>query len=426
MLTALEFEKENRGLFNEIEQALEKPDDATLNELIQVLNDAAGLAVANCSGMHLPNLDRILLKIAGIMKGQERSYNSFAGKSIILVSELYLEGGHSRIVEDIVSSIPDDVLIIISDYKNNYLNGRLKLGEMYDRFRMASVVTIPMGSNVSKIHSLKNLINSVSPQKLYLLLHHTDAIGYVAASAHNVSGLKRFFIHHTDHKPSLGTTLSYEKHLDTTSEYCLNCEASGIQNCSVLPLYVKDQDARAGTSFKGRMNFASVGSTGKFTFEGALDHADRIVKCLQFDHVDNFYHIGQLQQNSIDKINLALLENGIKSERFKYIMWVPSVWKTLVELDVHVLIASAPLGGGRTAIEAQGAGIPVLFYEDVFSKSIYGAPELFWTDHSNLYSAIVKVSENYSEYSQKAREYYEKYYSEEPFKKSLGFETDAR
>ena len=425
MLTALDFEKENRDLFNELIQSFDDHDDIKVNEAIRVVGDAASIAVSNCTGVHLPSLDRIIEKIANVIYNPKLQYNSSTGKSIIIVSELYLEGGHSRIVEDIVSLIPDEVLIIITDYKNNYLNGKLQLREMYDRFRGASVATIPMGSHLSKVHSIKNLINLVSPKKLYLLLHHTDAIGYVAASAHNVMGLKRFFIHHADHNPSLGSTLTYEKHLDTTEETCLNCEVSGNQNCSVLPLYVKDQAVRIGTTNNGHMNFASVGSKGKFKFEGALDHAARIIKCLEFDNVDIFYHIGHLEQSSIDKINLSLLENSINPERFKHIEWVPSVWKTLLELDVHVLISSAPKDGGRTAIEAQGAGIPVLFYLTTISKSIYAAPELLWTDHVTLNSAIKKVFENYSEYSNKAREFYEKYYNENAFKKSLGFEAKS-
>ena len=43
-------------------------------------------------------------------------------------------------------------------------------------------------------------------------------------------------------------------------------------------------------------------------------------------------------------------------ERFIYMPWVPSVWKTLHDCRVDLYIASFPYGGGLTLIEAMGAG----------------------------------------------------------------------
>ena len=420
MQTAEEFEKLNVEVIEKIESGLRQQDDASLNIIIQALQKAASLAISNCTGTHLPNLDRILAKTANIIRGQQRQRQSSSGKTIILVSELYTNGGHTRITEDIVNLVPGEVLIVITDYTGNYANGKLALSELYERFRGVSVLTLPAGTHIAKVLSLTNVINLVSPDKLYLLLHHDDSIGYVAAFAHNVSGLKSFFIHHADHNPTLGATLRYEKHLDTTKEYSQKCKELNCYNCDTLPLYVKDKGAKTANLANGFVNFASVGSHNKFTFEGSLDHATRIINCLKFD-TSRFFHIGPLSENSLKKINTALSENGMKSERFKHIHHVPSVWQAFLELDVHALIGAAPLGGGRTAIEAQGAGVPVLWYHDKTVKSMYEAQDLSWDDQNSLDIAILKVMKNYFEYSKNARKFYEKFYNEDLFKKSLGF-----
>jgi hypothetical protein len=113
-----------------------------------------------------------------------------------------------------------------------------------------------------------------------------------------------------------------------------------------------------------------------------------------------------------------LRKYGIDPSRFENIAWVPSLWESLLDLNIHSLIATAPLGGGLTAIEAQGAGIPVLHYSEPV-QSIYAIPDLLWTNHEELLSAISMALENHSEYSIRSREFYEKYHNQELFKTCL-------
>ena len=421
MLTTAQYETKLAERIADLELLLKKKqDDVTLDQIINILNVSATFALTNCVGRHLPNLDRLISKVASIIRNQQTRHQSSSGISVILASEIYLDGGHSRIVEDIVDLAQDKVFVVLTDYNGNYLGGKLELGQIYERLRGASIVVLPNGTHISKVLSLTNLINLVSPDKLYLLLHHADSIGYTAALAHKVDGLKTFYIHHADHNPTLGATFNYDRHLDTTKEYCQNCENNGQKNCFVIPLYVKDKGIRSGKLSDKQINFASVGSENKLIFEGPLDHAARITECLKFSQVHKFVHVGHLQEKSLEKIRLQLLQNGIDSKRFEHITWVPSVWEALLDLNIHSLIATAPLAGGRTAIEAQGAGIPVLYYSD-FVSSVYAIPDLHWTNHKELEIAISTVLENHSEYSKRSRKFYEKYHNKEMFKNCLGF-----
>ena len=125
---------------------------------------------------------------------------------------------------------------------------------------------------------------------------------------------------------------------------------------------MKDRGKKSGKINNSKIKFASVGGENKVTFEGPLDHAARITNCLKPDTIHTFVHIGRLNDKSLEKIHFQLEKNSIDPSRFENITWVPSVWEALLDLNIHSLIATAPLGGGRTAIEAQGAGIPVLHY----------------------------------------------------------------
>ena len=433
MLNAIEFEQNNAVVFERFEKSLELKDDATLNHVLHFVIKMASIALNGCTGTHLPRLDGLMVKTADIVRDQLQATSPHPGKSIILASELYPYGGHSRIVEDIVASAPGEVIVLLTDYNDNYARGNLELGAMYKHFRTASVLTIPKGSHISKVFSVTKFINMVCPDKLYLLLHHADAIGYVAASAHTVLGLKSFFIHHADQNPTLGATINNHDHLDICIEHSLKCKKFTSNNCRVLPLYVKDRGSRNANFSRGLLNVASAGNPGKFCFTGPLNYPARILSSLKNPAIDKYYHFGKLRKIQLKNIEAHLLDNGLSPDRFRHMSWVESIWKAFLEVDVHVLIGTAPVGGGKTAIEAQGAGVPVLWYYDEISKdfksslnritSIYESSELSWSNLENLDSAISKVTENYSKYSLNSRKFYEKHFNKEQFKKSLDLEV---
>ena len=310
VLSTTEFEEQNSKPIKEwlaIIDGLEGPqqnNNKVISKIIQGVQEGAYFAQQQCSGINLPSLDRVLTKISGIVRRRQNLKNCQAspGKSMILVSELFIWGGHSRIVEDIVDQTTDEVLVVITDYLDQFSNGKLRLDQVYQRLENVSVVCIPHGSNIEKVFSITNMINLLCPSKLFILLHHDDAVGYVATKSHKVIGLKDFFIHHADHKPTLGASLKYEKHLDTTQEYQQACTDLGCKNCETLPLFVEDRGMKTPKIIDGFMNFSSVGSSNKFTFEGELDHSVRIADCLETISQGRFFHIGPLNESSLVKI----------------------------------------------------------------------------------------------------------------------------
>jgi len=418
MISRLALEGWYSDSINTLHEALYQDDYDTLDKVLGALQEVTRMAMKRYDGIHLPELDQIILKLANKLHNKNIKTKASPRKSILLVSELYLHGGHSRIVEDIIDLMSGSCVVLITDYIGNYANGRLRLGEIYNRLEGAAVITLPEGSNISKTISAINTINLVSPHKLYLVLHHADSIGYTASRAHSVNGMKTIFLHHADHKPTLGATLNYHKHLDITGELLKNCEDNECKNCVLLPLYAEDHGANTlGIKCSG-IRFASVGSRGKFVFEGKLNYSERIVTCLKASDNSTFLHIGQIEQIAIENITNTLSQNGIKVDRFYHIDYTPSVWQTLKKNKVNILIGTAPYGGGRTAIEAQGAGIPVLWYNEGIS-SIYNAKNLNWFDNESLRGAIRSVCKCYLQYSKGARDFYLKNYTVKNFSKTL-------
>jgi hypothetical protein len=100
-----------------------------------------------------------------------------------------------------------------------------------------------------------------------------------------------------------------------------------------------------------------------------------------------------------------------------YIAWTPSVWKSLQENNVDLYLASFPYGAGLTLVEAQGAGIPVVLHQHVYSRVLSGLelayPEAFsWSDPEKLIKHLFTVTPSQIAAEGKlARKRYEDYHS---------------
>ena len=135
----------------------------------------------------------------------------------------------------------------------------------------------------------------------------------------------------------------------------------------------------------------------------------KILENKKFRHL----HIGKLTPLGLRKIKQELKKRGIEKERFIYLEWTPSVWKTLQEYNVDLYVASFPHGAGLTLIEAMGAGIPVIMHEHINSRVLSSLelayPEAFsWRDPKDLLEYLNKIDqEAVNAESAKSRKWYE-------------------
>jgi hypothetical protein len=93
----------------------------------------------------------------------------------------------------------------------------------------------------------------------------------------------------------------------------------------------------------------------------------------------NHIHIGDLPTKFHEEILVSLKSQGVDPSRFVHVTWTPSLWEAFKDLKVSVYINSFPIGGGRTMIEAMGAGIPIILHQNNVSR-FYGGLDIAYRE----------------------------------------------
>jgi hypothetical protein len=256
-----------------------------------------------------------------------------------------------------------------------------------------------------------------------MFTHHHDATAIAAVNS--ACGVPVYFVHHSDHRPSLGASSSSYIHVDMArhmAELCRQCIGS---NVVFWPQGMEDFGEKAFVYPIDNINSASSGNIMKFAFDGELAYQNIVLNVLQTitgEHV----HIGYLPDEKIQLIRQTLSSNGIAPDRFVYVSGVLSLWGFLKDSNVNVFIGTAPLGGLRTAIEVQGVGIPILPYRQPAMKpflgdaSHYSVNTLHWSDTNELKECLNKVHMNHSALSKSSRDYYMEEFSHMAMIKAIG------
>ena len=130
-------------------------------------------------------------------------------------------------------------------------------------------------------------------------------------------------------------------------------------------------------------------------------------------------HIGPLSQLTLLRVRRGLRKFGIPENRFVHIPYVRSVWQALNEYRVDLYVASFPFGGGRTLIEAMGAGVAVALHLHCHSRLLSTFDMAFegtmlWRNPQELYNYVQQAdAETLKQQGQAARRKYLECYGEE-------------
>jgi len=175
----------------------------------------------------------------------------------------------------------------------------------------------------------------------------------------------------------------------------------------------------------------SSGHPAKFARTGPVALA-QIVRATLMAVRGRHYHIGPIDAGWVAEIGATLQAHGIDPQRFVHLGWVSSVWQRLKELDAAFYVASAPLGGGRVAIEAQGCGYPVLYFENPAHASLpanhplYASRGLKWRAPDELTAVLASATAEHAALSERARAHYDAQFSRVPFRAALERVLKAR
>jgi hypothetical protein len=373
--------------------------------------------------LYYPEFDRQVMRLAkalSVEPGQKRS--GAPGVPLLIATELYELGGHSRVLEEVSREMPNPVLVLTDLFRSYHRNPAL-LEQVKQRFPHTQLVVLPDAPLWDKCRMLRTLDLHLVPRSTLYFTHHQDPIAFIGTLAQE--GLHRLFIHHGDHNPSLGCTLPGVKHVDLIDSLQMLCSAHLCTQAKRLPLHIADRGRKCFTAIQSiDYSVVTSGHPAKFARNGPLALQELVATALATVK-GRFFHIGPIEEAWVTEIRTYLRKLNLDASRFVPLGLVPSVWDTLKTIEAAVYIGSAPVSGGRAAIEAQGCGYPVLYFNGFAQGSLladyssYADPALGWGDTHQLAQLLTKVGNQHAELSQKARAFYEAEFSISQFREAL-------
>lgn len=370
--------------------------------------------------LYYPGFDRQIARMADLLADQRPRMQPCAMREnhLIIATELYRIGGHSKLVEELARELPNPVLVL-TDLFGTRASQPEQSAWIDEQYCMAQVIDLRSGTLWQRTEALSDFVRRLQPRSIWYFNHHQDPVPFVATLA--LAGPRKVLVHHCDHNPSLGATLRGLVHVDITDTLRDECSAHLGRSTELLRLYVADQGVKAFPRIAGTdYSVVTAGRSGKFSRSGPLS-LSRIVATALTTVRGRHYHIGPLDQEWIDQIGLELRSHGLDPGRFVPLGSVTSLWATLHRIDAAVYIGSAPVSGGRGAVEAQGCGMPVLPFTGFESGSLladfssYADRALGWDSLHSLADQLRGIGDRHQALSVRARDFYEQEFTRTRF-----------
>lgn len=397
-------------------------ENAQWNKALITIREFVEAIVRNpfCNGIILcvPALDNLCQAIGNAIP-HEASSNRDEDTILYIASQLYLAGGHTAVIEDAIRAQPNKKhhLLITNIYNSFFKNKIIKRFENLPvKLHWADSWTM-----YGKFSWLRKTWISLNPASVYLFNHHQDA-AIIAAATPTMPG-DIYYYHHIDFQLGLGKSLAHTIHIDMNPLAFAECQQHNHQQHIYSPLTCHDYGYRnmnAETFMKNQsLTTASSGSLKKFTSPYRYSYADIIPTLLKSTRGTHF-HIGPLDQCTLASIHEGMRKQAISFDKFQHIEFTSNLWKTLLDNEVDLFITSFPIGGGRTAIEVMGAGIPIIGHINAQSAYLSEVALLspdapIWKTPDELTALLANMNPAaLAEIAKKGRAHYEAFYLNQP------------
>ena len=341
--------------------------------------------------------------------------------SVFLVTAVASVGGHTRVLMDLVHADPGKKKTILVTNVLHTLDAD-EVKETLKRVGSSAQVEVATDLNLEETLSwLQRQLASLRPARTYILQHHFDAVIAAAVQPELVDQL--YYYHNCDHNLALGVHIPRATHVDFNGKGYHHCRTSlGIENNVYWPLVANVSAHRANNPFMefGEITTATSGSMPKFDTSYLREqvpykyvYADILPSIMRITG-GRHYHIGPLNNSLVEKIRENLTSARVDQESFINIPWAEDVAAELVARQVDLYIGSFPLAGGRAAVEAMGAGVPLLLHSNYVSPFFTDINEVYpgvlsWRDPDELRTALNRLTrELLADHACRARAFYEK------------------
>ena len=397
---------------------LEERHSDAINLIFNIAHQVVGSGKFKGHVNRLPELDAAISQLAALMREDGDCPSLVEDVHVCIATEIYNTGGHGQAMNAVCNEI--DSHIIFSDLFGQIVSGVKKLDNIVTPKALSSI-TVNSGTLLHKVRSLVNLLKAIKPKHVWLFNHHQDVVIVLAALLFD-QGRRTIFVHHCDHDPGLGATIRFPHHLDFTSELMENCGSIGL-NTSPISLYTKPPGGKA-ISIGSGLTVATAGRVNKFTGSmGGIEYRELVKEVLSHPSVSAFHHIGSVEQSYVADLKSYLGNTGVNPDRLKFAGEVPDISDFLISSGVNLYWSSFPLAAGSTTAEAQGAGIPVAFFDQSLNtelplcavESIYASPDLKWSCLEDIPRVLETARNDWKRLSEAATRKYEECFSREAF-----------
>jgi hypothetical protein len=366
--------------------------------------------------LFVPELDELTRRASTLF----RVPASAAAKSKCLVhvaTEVYLTGGHTRVIEDVVAALPE--------YEHSLIITRPETSELdslRSRFDQAGlkVHLLQALSRIERTRELSSLISELRPEAVLLFAHQYDSIAYVGVTPD--AAPRVLFIHHGDHRPSLGASRADYVHVDVTPECHRVCASHPILNASLLNLTA--DDIGTVSMFKRYPIFGvTCGSSHKYEGASEFTYAQLLAEMFSAG-VHRILHIGNMPASQEDQIRANIALHGQDSSRIVFLPNTTSLAAKLKEISPDFYLTSHPLGSGKATLEAMSVGLPILYICPASTPSLLNSDMTFGASVSvstldQVAAAVRRLDTERESLGKGSRAVYEKYYSQAAFREGL-------
>ena len=328
--------------------------------------------------------------------------------NMVMTSELYVDGGHTQVVIDLLAHLENPVLVMTDVYNRGILLDSIKkllASKLPSHQINCPIYIIKPNSFLNKTKEVAQLINTHA-KNVFLLNHHDDVIAVTACQRNFNSQF--YYVHHADHHLALGNTVTHFQHVDLFKSRAELCAHSLKIPTHTLPITASDVGAKAFSYPIKQFATVTAGSFGKFESTDYI--AQLILACLKVTNGIH-HHFGDIAATHLTQIKNILLAYGAAESAFIYHGNVPSLAQALHDTEAHIYIGSAPIGGGRGDIEAQSVGYPLLSFKDnnggiFINIGSHHADAVYWSNLAEMQAGLHRIITHHRQFSENAREFY--------------------
>ena len=375
--------------------------------------------------LFFPELDKAIIGIANALKVREQIGDTNKDLQVIIGSEFYRIGGHTRVAKAICGLSKHNLVVLTDIFGRNKGNVDPEIKDIFKPFPM---IILNRDSMLEKTAFIVSLLKNLRPSKIVCLNHHQDPIPLVAMAA-VPEGVKVYY-HHCDYQPSLGASLRDFIHIDTTEVGRSICEIHSEANDPVFAPIPSETSYNFDVGFdnNANLNTISMGHQHKYVISQVSSPVSypHVIAEVLLQTKGKHFHIGNLTEGALAIIATVLKENDIEFERFAYLGEVPEGVRLVQNIPNPVYIPSFPTGGGLSITQMKACGVPFLVkkiplpVEEMTITDLTHLESLpptcrYWSDKVELDEGLEFIKKNYRQISDELKKHHLEYSSLDVF-----------